>query len=148
MNKLISIIMPVKNGEKYLKEAIQGIQKQKMNIEIIVVNDGSTDNTEKITKEMGCLVISHEKSLGQVVAKNTGLKIAHGEYIMFHDGDDVMNSGALQKLYDILEMDKTIAAVMGKVKDFISPDSKDPSEQEKIVKPAVNEVSTLWGKEK
>ena len=75
MNELISVIVPVKNGEKYLKEAIEGIQKQKMNVEIIVINDGSTDQTEKIAREMGCIVVNHEQSFGQVAAKNTGLKI-------------------------------------------------------------------------
>ena len=129
MNKLISVIMPVKNGEKYLKEAIQGIQKQNMNVEIIVVNDGSTDNTEKIAKEMGCVVINHEKSAGQVVAKNTGIRQAHGEYIMFHDGDDVMNDNVLTVLYETLESDKETSAVMAKVKDFLSPDIKNPTQE-------------------
>ena len=114
--------MPVKNGEKYLKEAIQGIKKQKMNVEIIIVNDGSTDSTEQIAKEMGCIVINHAQSRGQVVAKNTGLKYAHGEYTMFHDGDDIMNDDVLEVLYYTLEVDPSIVAVMGKIKDFISPD--------------------------
>ena len=48
MNNLISIIMPVKNGEKYLKEAIDGIHNQKMNVEIILVNDCSPDNTFEV----------------------------------------------------------------------------------------------------
>ena len=80
MNDLISIIMPVKNGEKYLKEAIQGLRRQKMDIEIIVVNDASTDHTVDIACELGCHVISHEKSKGQVVAKNTGIQKAKGDY--------------------------------------------------------------------
>ena len=122
MSKLISVIMPVKNGEKYIKEAIQGIQNQKMDVEIIVVNDASTDNTGKIAEQMGCTVLNHEKTMGPVVAKNTGLKQAHGEYIMFHDGDDIMNEGALCALYDILEADASLMAVMGKVKDFVSSD--------------------------
>ena len=133
MNKLISVIIPVRNGEKYLKEAIQGIQKQKMDVEIIVINDGSTDNTGKVAEEAGCVVINHEKAMGPVVAKNTGLKKARGEYIMFHDGDDVMNEGALRILYDILETDASSMAVMGKVKDFISPDSRTSNSD--IVKP-------------
>ena len=71
---IISVIIPVKNGSNYLKEAIEGIHKQGMNIEIILVNDGSTDQTEKIAKDMGCIVINHTESKGQVAAKNTGLK--------------------------------------------------------------------------
>jgi len=129
MSKLISVIMPVKNGEKYLKEAICGIQNQNMNAEIIVINDGSADRTEQIAKDTGCFVISHECSKGPVAAKNTGLKKARGEYVMFHDGDDVMNETALKKLYDELEADPSVYAVMAKVKDFISPDVENPAQE-------------------
>lgn len=134
MNKLISVIMPVKNGEKYLQEAIKGIQNQKMNVEIILVDDASTDNTAQIAKDMGCKVIHHPVSLGQVAAKNTGLKQANGEYVMFHDGDDVMSENALQTLYLALENDATQMAVMGKVKDFISPDIANKNPQENNLK--------------
>ena len=75
MNKLISIIMPVKDGEKYLKEALQGIQKQNMNTEIILVNDGSSDNTEQIAKDFGCIVIHKEKSEGPVTVSYTHLTL-------------------------------------------------------------------------
>ena len=129
MSKSISVIMPVKNGEKYLKEAICGIQNQNMDTEIIVINDGSTDRTEQIAKDTGCFVISHECSKGPVAAKNTGLKKAHGEYVMFHDSDDVTNENALQKLYDALETDESACAVMAKVKDFISPDVENPARE-------------------
>ena len=129
MNKLISVIMPVKNGEKYLKEAIEGIKRQKMDVEIIVVNDGSTDSTEQIAKGTGCVVINHAQSKGQVAAKNTGIKNAHGEYIIFHDGDDIMNNNALEVLYDTLEADQSLAAVMAKVKDFVSPDIEEPTQE-------------------
>ena len=117
--------MPVKNGENYIKEALEGIKKQNMNLEIIVVDDGSDDNTAEIAKEFGCIIVKHEKSKGQVVAKNTALKIAKGEYIMFHDHDDIMEEATLQKLYDAIMQNKDISMVMAKVKDFISPDSKD-----------------------
>ncbi len=134
MNKLISIIMPVKDGEKYLKEALQGIQKQNMNTEIIVINDGSSDNTEQIAKEFNCIVISKEKSEGPVKAKNDGLKIAKGDYIMFHDGDDIMNDNVLLKMYEELETNTSIYAVMAKVKDFISPDIPKEEKQKTLVK--------------
>lgn len=125
MTPLISVIIPVKNGANYLQEAIEGIKNQNMNVEIIVVDDGSTDNTAKIAQNEGCIVIKHDKCKGQVAAKNTGLKAAKGEYIMFHDHDDIMNPESLAKMYQELEKDSSIKAVMCKVKDFISPDSKD-----------------------
>lgn len=120
MNDLISVIIPVKNGSKYIEQAITGIQKQGMNVEIIVVDDCSTDNTAEIAKNYGCVVVKHETPKGPVVGKNNGLKIAKGEYILFHDHDDVMNDGALKRLYDEFESDVT--AVEAKVQDFYSPD--------------------------
>lgn len=122
-NKLISVIMPVKNGTNYINEAIDAIRAQNMNIEIIVVDDGSTDNTSDLVMSMGAKVIRHEESKGPVIAKNEALKIATGEYIMFHDHDDIMNEGVLKTMYNELESSSNIAAVMCKVKDFISPDT-------------------------
>lgn len=124
-NLLISVIIPVKNGGIYLREALEGIQQQKLNTEIIVVDDASTDDTIEIATNFGCIVIKHEKSLGPVIAKNTALKVARGNYILFHDGDDFMNNGVLAKMYDELHKDKSLSAVMAKVKDFISPDTKE-----------------------
>src|SRR5690606_24192199 len=108
---------------KYIHEAIEGIKKQNLNTEIIVIDDASDDRTSKIAESMGCRVIKHEKTLGPVVAKNTGLKVAKGNHILFHDGDDVMNEGVLSNMYEELTKDKEISAVMAKVKDFISPDT-------------------------
>jgi len=122
MNKLISIIMPVKNGEKYLQEALDGILGQSMNMEIILVNDGSTDRTEEIAINAGCHVLRHETCKGCVAAKNTGLKTAKGDYIMFYDGDDVMREGALLRMYTALEEDPEASAVMAMLQDFVSPD--------------------------
>ncbi len=134
MNKLISIIMPVKNGSNYITEAIESIKNQNMNLEIIVVNDGSTDNTLEIAQNLGCTVITHEISKGQVVAKNTGLKIAKGDYIMFHDADDVMNTNILPELYKELDSNTDIYAVMAKVKDFYSPELSEEEKQKTIIK--------------
>lgn len=127
--------MPVKDGEKYLKEALQGIQKQNMDTEIILVNDGSSDNTEQIAKDFGCIVIHKEKSEGPVKAKNDALKIAKGEYIMFHDSDDIMNDGALFLLYNEISENYGIYAVEAKIKDFISPDMPENEKQKTKVKP-------------
>ena len=68
----ISIIMPVKNGKNYMQEAINAIKKQNVELELIVVNDGSTDETEQIAQENDFIVLNHEQSKGQVLGKNTG----------------------------------------------------------------------------
>lgn len=140
MNDLISIIIPVKNGSNYIKEAIENIKKQNMNVEIIVVDDASSDNTSKIAEALGCKVIKHEVSKGQVAGKNTGIKAANGKYIMFHDHDDIMTEGALNKLYLELSSDNTLSAAEAKVKDWFSPDL---TEEEKAKTPIKEEA--YWG---
>ena len=134
MNKLISIIIPVKNGEKYIAETLDGIKKQDLNTEIIVFDDGSTDNTAEIAKKYDCKVITHETSKGPVVAKNSALKIAQGEYIMFHDADDVMNEGSLKKLYENLDNSGDRSAVMAIVRDFYSPDLSEEEKTRTLIK--------------
>ncbi len=134
-NKLISIIIPCKNGEKYLEQTLNGIKKQNMNVEVIVIDDGSTDNTFNIAKSHGCKVIHNDQSKGPVKAKNQGLKIAKGEYIMFHDSDDIMNDGALFLLYNEISENYGIYAVEAKIKDFISPDMPENEKQKTKVKP-------------
>ncbi len=132
MQNLISIIIPVKNGSNYMEEAITEIKQQNMNTEIIVVDDGSTDNTSEIAKNYGCIVIKNTTSQGPVAAKNQALKIANGDYIMFHDHDDIMNNGVLEKMLAELNAASDISAVMCKVKDFISDDI--PSEEKQKIK--------------
>jgi len=138
MNDLISIIIPVKNGKNYLKEAIEGIKNQKMNVEIIVADDCSTDNTVEIAESYGCKVVRHEASKGQVAGKNSGLKVAQGKYILFHDHDDIMHEGALKRLYD--EFEPEVMAVEAKVQDWYSPDLP---EEEKAKTPIKQEP--YWG---
>jgi len=138
MNDLISVIIPVKNGSNYIKEAIEGIQKQNMNVEIIVVDDYSTDNTIKIAESCGCKVVKHDSPKGQSAGKNNGLKVASGKYILFHDHDDIMQEGALKKLYDEFEPD--IMAVEAKVQDWYSPDLSEEEKTKISIKP-----EPYWG---
>ena len=121
----LSIIIPVCNVEQYIGLCLESIYRQGLSdkdFEIIVVNDGSTDNTVEIAREYGCRIVSHPVSKGQVAAKNTGLSIAGGEYVIFLDHDDKMREGVLAALYESLDSDKDAYAVEAKVKDFLSPD--------------------------
>ena len=126
---MISVIIPVFNGEKYLDECLSSIKNT--GIEIIVVNDAGTDNSENIAKKYTDKIINISKS-GPVVARNIGLKSANGEYIMFMDADDVLVENAI----DILSQQiKGFDIVIGLRQDFISPDCVDTykpiSEQKK-----------------
>lgn len=134
MNKLISVIIPVKDGEKYLAETIEGIRKQQMNVEIIVVDDASSDNSAELAKNLGCKVIKHFLNKGPVIAKNSALNVAAGDYILFHDADDIMNEGTLKRLYDELNYDPSFFAVMAKVKDFYSSELSDAERKKTIIR--------------
>lgn len=96
----VSVIIPVYNTELYLREAIDSIVNQTLKeIEIIIVNDGSTDNSGQIIAEYAkrdsrIKVITQENQ-GQAIARNEALKIAYGEYIYFMDSDDILDVEAL-----------------------------------------------------
>lgn len=132
---MITIIIPVKNGHKYLGEALQAIKAQEMDVEVIVVDDASDDDTAQIAADAGCTVLRHEVSKGPVAAKNTGLREAHGEFVMFHDHDDRMRPGALKALHDALTADETASAVEAMVQDFVSPELSDAEKRLCAAKP-------------
>lgn len=133
-NKLISVIIPVRNGINYLTEAVEGIRRQGMNVEIIAVDDYSSDGTAELAEKLGCICIRNSKNCGQAASKNKGLGIAKGEYIMFHDHDDVMNVGGLRELYGALEKEEDLMLVMARLKDFVLPDLSDAEKAQVIIK--------------
>ena len=92
-SNLVSIIVAVYNVEKYLKKCLDSIIKQSYrNIEIICVNDGSTDSSLKICEEYqeqdSRIIIITQKNQGLSAARNTGIKNSKGEFIAFIDSDD------------------------------------------------------------
>ena len=104
-NPLVSIIIPVYNGSNYVKEAIDSALAQTYkNIEIIVVNDGSTDNTEKIVKSYGDKIRYFYKENGGVAsALNLAIENAKGEYISWLSHDDVYYPNKIQKQIELLK---------------------------------------------
>ena len=100
----ISIIIPVYNTEKYLKQCLDSVVNQTLKeIEIICVNDGSTDDSLKLLKEYAKedsrVVVIDQKHQYQGCSRNNALKIARGEYIQFVDSDDLIREDACEKLY-------------------------------------------------
>lgn len=108
---LVSVIVPVYNSEKYVEQAVGTILNQsEKDIQVILVNDGSTDTSgrvcEKIAEEDDRVVVIHQKNMGISAARNTGLKLATGEYVTFCDNDDeyldrlIEDNYVLAKRYD------------------------------------------------
>ena len=106
---LISVIVPVYNVEKYLEQCLDSIINQNLkDIEIICVNDGSTDNSLRIlenfsSKDNRVKIFSKENG-GQASARNLGIKKAKGKYIAFVDSDDFIKKDMFVKLYDLAEI--------------------------------------------
>lgn len=104
----VSIIIPVFNVEPYLDQTMQSIIGQSLtDIEIIAVNDGSTDGSEAILKKYQDLdnrvSYYNQKNQGQSAARNNALRHAKGKYIYFMDADDVLDADAIQVCYDYAE---------------------------------------------
>src|SRR5258706_2097731 len=106
-NPLISVLMPVYNGEKYLREAIESILNQTYkNFELLIINDGSVDNSEQIIlsyQEPRIKYIRSERNLGLSDALNKGLQSANGKYIARMDADDISHLKRFEKQIEFLE---------------------------------------------
>lgn len=106
----VSVIIPIYNTDAYLRQALDSICNQSLReIEIILVNDGSTDNSQLIIEEYAqkdarirCLL---QPNQGQGVARNNGLHLATGKYIYFMDSDDILDINTLKQCYDMCEYD-------------------------------------------
>lgn len=102
MKKMFSIIVPIYNVEKYLRSCLNSIKNQTFqDYEVIMIDDGSTDNSKKIAKEFenNQFKYFYKKNGGLSSARNFGIKKANGQYIMFIDSDDYIKTNALKKIY-------------------------------------------------
>lgn len=109
---LISVIIPVYNVEKYLHECIDSVINQTYkNLEIILVDDGSTDSSGEICDEYiekdDRITVIHQKNGGLSVARNTGLSEANGNYVYFLDSDDYIAENTLETLLEIGKKDNS-----------------------------------------
>ena len=106
----LSIIIPIYNVEQYIEQCLVSIlNKTYKDIEIILVNDGSKDNSMKIIKKYLSdkrIKVINKKNGGLSSARNVGLKIATGEYIAFVDSDDWIRIDKLVELYNIIQNEK------------------------------------------
>lgn len=124
-NPLVSIVIPVHNGERYIKESIDScINQTYINIEIIVVDDKSEDSTLDILKQYGdkitVIPVDKQNGLGNVI--NIGIRASQGKYIARMDADDIMYPTRLEKQIEYLESNPNCVAVGGQI-DIIDENS-------------------------
>ncbi|WP_052130321.1 glycosyltransferase family 2 protein [Ureibacillus sinduriensis] len=118
-NPLISIIIPVFNTKAFLKKCIHSLLVQDFkSIEIILIDDGSTDGTSKLCHELSFeddrIIVIHSENKGASYARNTGLGVAKGSYIAFVDSDDWVTIDYLTTLYRQFELKQDIdLAIVG-----------------------------------
>lgn len=108
--KEISVIIPAYNAEKYMLECLESIYNQTFkDYEILVINDASTDKTEKIVNDFVCIHTDFDLRLitipsgGAARARNAGIRLAKGKYIAFIDADDTIENSMFQKMVDVAE---------------------------------------------
>jgi glycosyltransferase involved in cell wall biosynthesis len=121
---LVSVVMPVYNGERYLADAIESILAQSYRtLELILVDDGSSDGSADLARRFGAaLRYEYQANAGQSAARNRGIQLARGPLLAFLDNDDYWSTEKLALQVAALVFDPSLEAVFGHVRQFMSPD--------------------------
>ena len=112
----VSVVIPVYNTEKYVREAVESIMNQTLReLEIIIINDGFTDNSLQVVEELAAadsrIQVYSQSNQGLSMARNAGIAHAHGRYIYFMDSDDLLEKDAMELCYskcEEKELDKIV----------------------------------------
>lgn len=121
----VSVVLPVFNNERYIAEAIDSVVSQgSEDVEVIVVDDGSTDRSADIARDHGVRVL-RGPHVGVSHARNVGIAAARGALIGFQDADDVWTPGSLAARVDVLERHPEFDFAFGRMCQFV--DSDDPA---------------------
>ncbi len=125
---LVSVIIPCFNHARFLQEAVESVLQQTYpNIEIIIVNDGSTDDTEQTAKSFEGIKYFYQPNKGLSAARNAGIKEASGEFLVFLDADDWLYKDAIFTNFQYLQRNPLAAFVSG-AHDKVTSDKKFISE--------------------
>jgi len=110
--RLVSVIIPTFNSERFLEKCLSSLKRQTYErLEIIVVDDGSTDSTIGIAERHGCKIIKNPK-VGRAAAKNEGLRHSFGEYLVFVDSDMELTPNVLSECVNLVENDSHVGGVV------------------------------------
>ena len=168
INNLISIIIPVYNVAPYLKQFLDSIVNQTYDdLEIIIVNDGSIDDSLKICEVYGFrdkrIKIINQENKGVSVARNNGINLASGDYVLFVDGDDWLETDTVEKVFTLMNQNDLVcfsyfknyfdncatrklglngnfdaSFLKRRITGLLGEELKDPSQLDSLV--------TVWGK--
>ena len=132
---LISVIVPVYNVAQYLEKSIASIQQQTyQNLEIILVDDGATDESgrlcEQIAEQDERVLVYHKENEGLSQARNDGLKQAHGDYVIFIDSDDYIHSEMIASLYQQLVKEDADVSSCGVMNVYANSESPQTENQD------------------
>ena len=127
MKTLVSCIVPVFNGERYLTEALNSIFDQDHQpLEVIVVDDGSTDGTADVVSQYkNKVTYLHQENAGPSVARNTGIKASNGKFIGFLDADDLWVQGKLKRQMACFDAEPELGICTSHNQNFWMPELAD-----------------------
>ena len=114
----VSVVIPVYNSEKYVEKCIQSVMAQTLpDLEIIIINDGSTDESGRILRELtqkdSRIVLLEQANQGVAAARNQGVEKATGKYITFVDGDDYLQEDYIELMYNLAEKETLDMVICG-----------------------------------
>lgn len=122
-NDIVSIIIPIYNVEQYLEKCLRTIINQTYKkLEIILVNDGSVDNSgvicDSYSEHDDRIKVIHKKNEGVSIARNSGIKVATGKYLVFVDPDDYVATNHIETLYNVIEKNNDVDLVISNAIDI------------------------------
>lgn len=120
----VTVIVPCHNGQHYVADAIRSVLRQGYEpLEIIVVDDGSTDRSAEAVAAFGAAIrYERQPHGGAAAARNRGVDLATGQALAFLDADDLWVNHALSRMVAALDHDPTVGLVVGRVEQFVSPE--------------------------
>ena len=143
----ISVIVPVYNAEKYLEKCVESILNQTYsNFELLLINDGSVDNSSKICHsfETDCRVKVYDKeNEGVSKTRNSGIAKAEGEYLLFIDSDDYIELDMFEGLIQAVEENRADCAVCGLIHDTVKGSRRFPEQRFVKITDGVNGVKEV-----
>ena len=124
----VSVIVPVKNGARYLAEALDSVRAQAFpDLEVLVVDDGSTDGTAALVRARGDARLVDGPGLGCAAARNAGVAAARGALLAFLDHDDRWAPGKLALQVDWLDRHPHVGWAVGRLQNFLEPGCAEPA---------------------